>query len=155
MLHVVVNNQIGFTTPPGEGRSSPHPTDIAKALGAPILHVNADDPEAVVRAFVIAADWRAQFGRDVVVDLVGYRRHGHNELDEPRMTLPVSYSLIERHPTAMELYAARLEAEGIASTAAIRELRVGFFSEPLCTSPSFACQHKNWLGSVHMMGCAV
>lgn len=75
MLHIVVNNQVGFTTAPREGRSSVHATDMAKAVGAPVLHANADDPEAVVAACRIAADWRARWRKDVVVDLVGYRRH--------------------------------------------------------------------------------
>ena len=96
----------------------------AKAIGAPIFHVNADDPEAVVRACCLAADWRAAFHRDVVLDLVGYRRYGHNELDEPKLTLPFSHALIDQHKPVLELYAARLEQAGIASKANVTELRV-------------------------------
>lgn len=123
-LHLVVNNQIGFTTTPSEARSSPHPTDFAKSVGAPIFHVNADDPEAVVQAFCMAADWRAAFRRDVVVDLVGYRRRGHNELDGPTTTLPWTYGMIERHPTTLELYSRRLETQGLGSEGKVKQMRV-------------------------------
>ena len=95
--------------------------------------MNADDPEAVVRACCLAADWRAAFHRDVVVDLVGYRRYGHNELDEPKLTLPFSHALIDQHKPVLELYAARLEQAGIASKANVTELRVSSsgLSEPV------------------------
>jgi 2-oxoglutarate dehydrogenase E1 component len=121
---VVVNNQIGFTTRPCEARSSPHPTDLAKSIGAPVLHVNADDPEAVVRACSMAAEYRSTFGKDVVVDLVGHRRRGHNELDTPTITLPVSYSVIDAHPTVLQQYARRLEAQGMTSSSRVKEMRV-------------------------------
>lgn len=120
----MVNNQIGFTTTPSEARSSPHPTDFAKCIGAPVLHVNADDSEAVVRACGIAADWRSRFRRDVVVDLVGYRKRGHNELDGPMTTLPWTYELIEKHPSVLELYSRKLEEQGSISVGKVKEMRV-------------------------------
>ena len=88
-VHIVVNNRIAFTTEPGAGRSSRYCTDVAKALGAPVFHVNGDDPEAVVHVCEIAAEWRQAFHSDVVVDLICYRRAGHNELDDPTFTQPV------------------------------------------------------------------
>lgn len=135
----MVNNQIGFTTVPSQARSSPHPTDFAKSIGAPILHVNADDAEAVVQAFCIAAEWRAEFRRDVVVDLVGYRRRGHNELDGPSTTLPWSYNMIERHPTALEQYSRRLEAAGLASESKVKQMRVRAICKVPC--PCFTIFH--------------
>ncbi|KAF6260765.1 thiamine diphosphate-binding protein [Scenedesmus sp. NREL 46B-D3] len=114
-VHVIINNQVGFTTMPRHGRSSPHPSDVLKVIGAPILHANADDPEAVVEAMQLAADWRARWHKDIVVDIVGYRRNGHNELDDPRVTLPLSYQLIEQHPTVLDIYARQLQAEGVVS----------------------------------------
>jgi 2-oxoglutarate dehydrogenase E1 component len=124
MLHMVVNNQVGFTTAPREGRSSVHATDMARAVGAPVLHVNADDPEAVVAACEIAADWRALWRRDVVVDLVGYRRHGHNELDNPKTTLPLTYERIQRHPRVLNIYAQRLHARGLTTPALLQDIQV-------------------------------
>eukprot|EP00879_Flechtneria_rotunda_P031152 GHRR01034006.1.p1 GENE.GHRR01034006.1~~GHRR01034006.1.p1 ORF type:complete len:719 (+),score=247.47 GHRR01034006.1:550-2706(+) len=114
-VHVIINNQVGFTTLPRHGRSSPHPSDVAKVIGAPVLHANADDPEAVVAAMQMAADWRARWHKDVVVDIVGYRRNGHNELDDPRATLPLTYQLVENHPTVLEIYSRQLQAEGVMS----------------------------------------
>ncbi|KAK9823055.1 hypothetical protein WJX81_005034 [Elliptochloris bilobata] len=116
-LHMVVNNQVGFTTEPADGRSSAHATDLAKAIGAPVLHVNADDPEAVVEACRIAADWRARFHKDVVVDLVGYRRHGHNEQDSPHAGLPLTYARVAAHPRVLTLYSERLVHEGALAPA--------------------------------------
>jgi 2-oxoglutarate dehydrogenase E1 component len=112
-VHVIVNNQIGFTTAPAAARSSPYPSDIAKAVQAPIFHVNGDDPEAVVEVALAAADYRREFGKDVVVDLFCYRRHGHNEGDEPAFTQPVMYRTIASHPTTRQLYAKRLVDEGV------------------------------------------
>ncbi|BDA49631.1 probable 2-oxoglutarate dehydrogenase E1 component [Coccomyxa sp. Obi] len=123
MLHIVVNNQVGFTTAPREGRSSVHATDMAKAVGAPVLHANADDPEAVVAACRIAADWRARWRKDVVVDLVGYRRHGHNELDDPQATLPLTYERIQEHPRVLDIYAARLSAQGLIPASVLDSLK--------------------------------
>ena len=92
-VHLVVNNQVAFTTDPRSSRSSPYCTDVAKSIDAPIFHVNGDDPEAVVRVCDLASEWRQQFGTDVVVDLVCYRKHGHNEIDEPMFTQPLMYSV--------------------------------------------------------------
>ena len=106
-LHIIANNQVGFTTDPEEGRSTRYSSDLAKGFDTPIIHVNADDPEAAVSAIRLAMAFRERFRHDVVVDLVGYRRFGHNEGDEPSYTQPLMYKLIEEHPTVREQYAAR------------------------------------------------
>jgi len=109
-VHIVVNNQIGFTTLPGEARSTRYPTDVAKMVEAPILHVNGDDPEAVVHMVDLALRFRQEFGRDVVVDMVCYRKHGHNEGDEPAFTQPLMYQKIHNRPSTRAIY--QLELEG-------------------------------------------
>ena len=111
-IHIVVNNQIGFTTSPHYSRSSPYPTDVAKMVMAPIFHVNGDDPEAVVHAARIAIEFRQAFGCDVVLDFFCYRRFGHNEGDEPMFTQPLMYKTIAAHPTTRALYADKLVADG-------------------------------------------
>lgn len=98
-IHVIVNNQIGFTTDPRYSRSSRYCTDVAKVVNAPILHVNADDPEAVIRCAKVCAEWRATFHSDIVLDLVSYRRNGHNEIDEPMFTQPLMYQRISKLKT--------------------------------------------------------
>jgi len=115
-IHIVINNQVGFTTAdPRDARSTMYSSDVAKMLEAPIFHVNADDPEAVVFVARLALKYRVRFHKDVVIDLVCYRRHGHNEADEPAATQPLMYRVIRQHPTARELYAQRLAKENILS----------------------------------------
>ena len=111
-IHIIVNNQIGFTTSPRFARSSPYPSDIAKMVEAPIIHVNGDDPEAVVYAARIATDFRLKFNRDVVIDLICYRRFGHNEGDEPSFTQPLMYKKIRSHPSPIKVYGEKLINEG-------------------------------------------
>ncbi|MEZ5853497.1 MAG: 2-oxoglutarate dehydrogenase E1 component [Hyphomicrobiaceae bacterium] len=117
-IHVVINNQLGFTTTPDEGRTARAPTDIARLVEAPVLHVNADAPEAVWRAALVAANWRSIFGRDVIIDLVCYRRPGHNEIDEPRFTQPMMYKAIDARPPIDQIYEAQLQNDGRDVTAA-------------------------------------
>ena len=112
-LHFVINNQIGFTTSPKFARSSPYPSDVAKGVQAPILHVNGDDPEAVTFACKLAIEYRHTFGRDIVIDMWCYRRFGHNEGDEPKFTQPLMYDEIRQHPKVSAIYSARLEEEGV------------------------------------------
>jgi 2-oxoglutarate dehydrogenase E1 component len=112
-LHFIVNNQIGFTTYPRYSRSSPYPSDVAKMIDAPIFHVNGDDPEAVVFAAKVAIEFRQKFHKPVVIDMFCYRRHGHNEGDEPAFTQPVMYKKIATHPSTLEVYSKRLIAEGV------------------------------------------
>jgi 2-oxoglutarate dehydrogenase E1 component len=121
-FHVIANNQIGFTTDPEEGRSTRYSSDLAKGFDNPIIHLNADDAEAAIAAVRLAMAFRERFRKDVVVDLVGYRRFGHNEGDEPAYTQPLMYKKIEEHPTVREQYAAALVAEGVLSQAESDEL---------------------------------
>ena len=112
-LHVIVNNQVGFTTDPTDARSTHYASDLAKGFDVPIVHVNADDAEACMHAVRIAIAYRAQFGKDFLIDLVGYRRHGHNETDEPMFTQPALYQRIKAHPTPRQVWAKRLVDEGV------------------------------------------
>ena len=114
-IHIIINNQIGFTTSPRFARSSPYPSDVAKMVEAPIIHVNGDDPEAVVYAARIATDFRLKFNRDVVIDLICYRRFGHNEGDEPSFTQPLMYKKIRSHPSSIKVYGQKLVNEGSIS----------------------------------------
>jgi len=116
-IHVIINNQVGFTTSPQFARSSPYPSDIAKMVQAPILHVNGDDPEAVAFAAALATDYRMTFRRDVVIDMWCYRRFGHNEGDEPGFTQPLMYAQIRKRQAVSEIYADRLKAQGVVDDA--------------------------------------
>lgn len=120
-IHIVVNNQIGFTTDPRVARSSPYCTDVARVVNAPIFHVNADDPEAVVHVSTVAAEWRSRYGKDCVIDLVGYRRNGHNEVDEPMFTQPLMYTKIRKQATLLDIYSRKLLDEGVVSEKEIEE----------------------------------
>jgi 2-oxoglutarate dehydrogenase E1 component len=122
-VHVIINNQVGFTTSdPADARSTRYASDVAKMLEVPIFHVNADDPEAVVFVTGLALQYRMRFRKDVVIDLVGYRRHGHNEADEPAATQPRMYRIIRQHPTTRRLYADQLIAAGVLSEADVEAM---------------------------------
>ncbi len=125
-VHIVVNNQVSFTTNYLDARSSTYCTDIAKVTESPVMHVNADDVEAVVNAIHFAADFRAQFGKDVYIDLLGYRKYGHNEGDEPRFTQPNLYKAISKHPNPREIYKEKLIKEGIVSDEVLKKMETDF-----------------------------
>jgi multifunctional 2-oxoglutarate metabolism enzyme len=114
-VHIITDNQVGFTTDPREGRSTPYASDLAKGFNVPIIHVNADDVEACVSAVRLAMAYRERWGRDIVIDLIGYRRYGHNETDEPAYTQPLMAAKIKSHPPVSEIYAAQLVKEGVVS----------------------------------------
>jgi len=128
-VHIVINNMIGFTTDPRASRSSYHCTNVAKGIEAPIFHVNGDDIEAVIHVCRIAAEWRQTFHKDCVVDIVCYRRHGHNELDEPSLTQPLTYSEIRRHPPVLQLYTTELIADRVVDTKFVRDMSVRVLHE--------------------------
>jgi len=125
-IHIIVNNQIGFTTAPQFARSSPYPSDVAKTAQAPIFHVNGDDPEAVVHCAKIATEYRQKFNRDVVIDMVCYRRFGHNEGDEPSFTQPIMYKKIRSHPTTLSIYGKKLSEEGLTSETDLQNEKINF-----------------------------
>ncbi len=122
-IHIIQNNQIGFTTDPEEGRSTPYAADMAKGFNVPIIHVNADDPEACLGAIRLAMGYRERWGRDVVIDLIGYRRYGHNETDEPAYTQPLMAQKIKEHPPVSELYAESLVSEGVVTAEEVEAKR--------------------------------
>src|SRR3984893_18150816 len=128
-VHIVVNNQIGFTTSPTFARSSPYPSDVAKGMQAPIFHVNGDDPDAVIEAARVAVEFRQEFKKDVVIDLFCSRRHGHNETDEPAFTQPLMYRTIARHPTTRQLYAERLVAGGVIAEGEVEAMAGRFIAD--------------------------
>ena len=132
-IHIIVNNQVGFTTDPYDARSTRYSSDLAKGFEVPIVHVNADDADACVHAAMMAVAYRNKFGKDFLVDLVGYRRRGHNETDAPEFTQPALYSLIDEHPTPPKVYAARLASEGVitaeGAAAMEQEIMDGFERE--------------------------
>jgi len=121
-INIICNNQVGFTAEPNQGRSTAYSSDLGKAFGCPIFHVNSDDTEAVVRVFKLAMEWRQTFHTDVVIDLIGYRRHGHNEIDEPTFTQPLMYNVIKSHPTPLQVYSSQLVAEGSMTQPEVDEI---------------------------------
>ena len=129
-IHFIINNQVGFTTSPQFGRSSPYPSDVAKGIQAPILHVNGDDPEAVTFCCKLAIEFRQQFNRDIVIDMWCYRRFGHNEGDEPSFTQPQMYAAIKKHPPISEIYGKRLIAEGVVDQPWIEQHDQGISRSP-------------------------
>ena len=147
-IHIVVNNQIGFTTAPHFSRTSPYPTDIALMVEAPIFHVNGDDPEAVVHAARVATEYRQKFGKDVVLDIFCYRRFGHNEGDEPMFTNPVMYNRIKKHKTTLQLYTERLVADGLIPEGEIEDMKAAFqarLNEEFDAGREFKPNKADWL----------
>jgi 2-oxoglutarate dehydrogenase E1 component len=147
-LHFIVNNQIGFTTAPRFSRSSPYPSDVGKMIDAPIFHVNGDDPEAVVHVTKIAIEFRQRFGKPVVIDMFCYRRHGHNEADEPAFTQPLMYQRIAQHPGVVDVYANRLVEEGLLSREEIDHMQAdfrNFLEEEFSAGEAFRPNRADWL----------
>ncbi len=147
-IHFIVNNQIGFTTAPRFSRSSPYPSDVAKMIDAPIFHVNGDDPEAVVHVTKVATEFRQRFGKPVVIDMFCYRRHGHNEADEPAFTQPLMYQRIAEHPRVVEIYADRLVKEGVLSQQEVDDLQTQFrdyLEEEFKAGETYRPNRADWL----------
>lgn len=147
-IHFIVNNQIGFTTSPSHSRSSPYCSDVAKMVSAPIFHVNGDDPEACVHVARMATEYRQKFKKDVVIDLWCYRRHGHNEGDEPAFTQPRMYQKIAKQPTTRQIYAEQLEAEEVIQPGDADAMVARFqehLDKELEASPSYKPNKANWL----------
>ncbi|KAH9603701.1 hypothetical protein KSS87_007452 [Heliosperma pusillum] len=149
-IHIVVNNQVAFTTDPRAGRSSQYCTDVAKALDAPIFHVNGDDLEAVVHVCELAAEWRQTFHSDVVIDIVCYRRFGHNEIDEPSFTQPKMYKVIRNHPSSLEIYKKKVLENGELSKEEIDEIQkkvMTILNEEFEASKSHVTNKRDWLSA--------
>ncbi|PNF19902.1 2-oxoglutarate dehydrogenase, mitochondrial [Cryptotermes secundus] len=150
-VHIVVNNQIGFTTDPRHSRSSPYCTDVARVVNAPIFHVNSDDPESVMHVCKIAAEWRATFHKDVVIDIVCYRRNGHNEIDEPMFTQPLMYRKIKNTPHVLDKYAEKLIQEGVVTPEEVKDVKEKY--EKICEESYVNARkethikYKDWLDS--------
>ena len=122
-IHVIVNNQIGFTTTPNKSRSGTYCTDLARSIDAPIFHVNADSMDDVAKVFRIAAEYRQKYHNDVVIDLIGYRKHGHNELDQPSFTQPLMYKRVAQMKPVADKYEAQLVSEGVLSEAETKAMK--------------------------------
>src|SRR5712675_542631 len=147
-VHFIINNQIGFTTYPRYSRSSPYPSDVAKMIEAPIFHANGDDPEAVVFAAKIATEFRQKFQKPVVIDMFCYRRHGHNEGDEPMFTQPLMYKAISSHPTTLEIYSKKLIAEGVVTQGEVDKMKSDWrarLDAELEASVSYKSNKADWL----------
>ncbi|KAJ2996593.1 2-oxoglutarate dehydrogenase E1 component [Globomyces sp. JEL0801] len=149
-IHLVVNNQVGFTTDPRFSRSTPYCSDVAKTLNAPILHVNGDDTEAVVYACDLASEWRAKFKTDVVVDIVCYRKHGHNETDQPSFTQPLMYQRISKMTPVLEKYSAQLIAEGVTTTEEVEAMKSrvwGILEQNFAKSKDYVPTSAEWVSN--------
>ncbi|XP_035793893.1 2-oxoglutarate dehydrogenase, mitochondrial-like isoform X2 [Anopheles albimanus] len=150
-VHIVVNNQIGFTTDPRHSRSSPYCTDVARVVNAPIFHVNGDDPEAVMHVCKVAAEWRATFHKDVIIDIVSYRRNGHNEIDEPMFTQPLMYKKIRGTKPALDIYANQLIGEGVVTAEEVKSVKDKY--EKICeeafeqAKTETHIKYKDWIDS--------
>jgi 2-oxoglutarate dehydrogenase E1 component len=150
-LHFIINNQIGFTTNPRFSRSSPYPSDIAKMVEAPILHVNGDDPEAVVYAAKIAIEFRQKFHKPVVIDMFCYRRFGHNEGDEPGFTQPLMYKRIREHETTLEIYGRKLVGEGLVTAEEVEEMKAAWrarLETEFEAGQSYRANKADWLDGI-------
>lgn len=128
-IHIISNNMIGFTTEYYDSRSTHYSSDVAKGYGIPVVHVNADDPEAVIQVAKFAFEYRQMFGKDIVIDLIGYRRFGHNETDDPTVTNPKTYLIVDKHPTVRELYGERVVNEGIVTKEFVEQLNQEIYGE--------------------------
>jgi 2-oxoglutarate dehydrogenase E1 component len=147
-IHFIVNNQIGFTTSPAKARSGPYPSNVAKGIEAPIFHVNGDDPEAVVHVARIATEFRQKFKKDVIIDMVCYRRHGHNEGDEPGFTQPVMYRTIAQLPTTAQVYTAQLIEEKVITeeeAAQVRKSFIDMLEQAFDAAPAYRPNKADWL----------
>ncbi|EFA04760.2 2-oxoglutarate dehydrogenase complex component E1 isoform X6 [Tribolium castaneum] len=150
-VHIVVNNQIGFTTDPRHSRSSAYCTDVARVVNAPIFHVNSDDPESVMHVCNMAAEWRATFHKDVVIDIVCYRRNGHNEIDEPMFTQPLMYRKIKNTKSVLEKYSEQLVKENVVTTEEVKDVKAKY--EKICEDALESARkethikYKDWLDS--------
>ncbi len=147
-IHFVINNQIGFTTNPRYSRSSPYCTDVAKMVEAPIFHVNGDNPEAVVHVAKVAIEFRQRFQKPVVIDMVCYRRYGHNESDEPAFTQPIMYRQIRSHPTAAKVYGQRLVEEGVVAEGEVEAMQAAFrerLDAEMAAADAYKPNKADWL----------
>ncbi|XP_039748791.1 2-oxoglutarate dehydrogenase, mitochondrial isoform X2 [Pararge aegeria] len=150
-VHIVANNQIGFTTDPRHSRSSAYCTDVARVVNAPIFHVNSDNPEAVMHVCNVAAEWRATFHKDVVIDIVSYRRNGHNEVDEPMFTQPLMYQKIRKTKPVLEKYADQLITEGVVTAEEVKDVKDKY--DKICeeaynqAKQETHIKYKDWLDS--------
>ena len=147
-MHIIINNQIGFTTAPHFSRSSPYPTDIALMVEAPIFHVNGDDPEAVVHAARVGTEFRQKFHKDVVIDIFCYRRFGHNEGDEPMFTNPIMYKRIKKHKTTLQIYTERLVRDGLIPEGEIEDMKAAFqarLNDEFETGKNYKPNKADWL----------
>ena len=156
-IHLVINNQIGFTTGPEDSRSSPYSTDVAKAVQAPVFHVNGDDPEAATRVVQVAFDYRQRFKKDVVIDMFCYRRHGHNEADDPSYTQPILYRKIRQQPSVATLYGEQALRDEVASEEHVKEQRARFkqrlrkgFDEAQAKESHYEVQDLSSVGAVEI-----